>query len=141
MMPPGIKYFLFLTLLCGCIKDRGIVNRNSGYPPEIAKIMLGSCAVQGCHNALSRDAAGGISLSSWDELFSGGNGGAVLIPYRPDLSTLCYYTNAFRSEDPRLIPRMPLNSEPLNREQYLLIKDWIANGAVDINGKVAFSGD
>jgi DNA-binding beta-propeller fold protein YncE len=134
------RHLFILFILYGCTKDRGIVDSNSGYPTEIGKIMVGSCALKGCHNALSKDAAGGISLAGWDELFSGGNGGAVLIPYRPDLSTLCYYTNAFEGKDPSLEPRMPLNAKALTDEQYQTIKNWIANGAPDVNGKIAFSG-
>ena len=67
---------------------------NSGYPTNVGTIIVNKCATSGCHNNLSYVNAANLNLSTWDELFKGsGLTGAVVIPYRPDFSSLCYFTN------------------------------------------------
>lgn len=132
---------LILILLCMSCKHKtqlaGISESN--YPKEVAVIMLSKCATAGCHNNLSYKGAGGINLTTWDNLFEGGNGGAAVIPYRPDFSTLCYYTNTDSSLGVTLSPTMPYNAAPLSKEEYILLKSWITTGAPSRAGEVKFA--
>ena len=63
------------------------------YPPEVAEILVKKCATSGCHNTISKDAASGLDLSSWEAMFQGNRNGAVCVPYRSDQSTLFFYIN------------------------------------------------
>ena len=46
----------------------------------IGRIMIEKCATSGCHNDVSKVAAGGLSLSSWDKLFEGSRAGSSVVP-------------------------------------------------------------
>lgn len=113
--------------------------QGSGYPEEIGKIIIGSCAVTGCHNNQSKDAVAGLSLETWEKMMEGGRGGACVIPYRPDYSTLLYYINTYSDLGLTLKPTMPFRNSPLSRTDVSLIKDWILKGAPNYNGFVKFS--
>jgi DNA-binding beta-propeller fold protein YncE len=127
-----------LIIISSCVKHKG-VSDDGTFPSDVARILLTRCAVAGCHNEISKDAAAGLSLQSWPGLFRGGNNGPAVIPFRPDYSTVCFYTNSFTGSGPTLEPRMPLGQEPLSHEEYLLLRNWIRNGAPDRGGKVAFN--
>ncbi len=135
------KYIVVITLLfaLSCKHEPGYDGRISGYPEAVGKIILSSCAVTGCHNDKSYRAAGGLNMTTWDKLFEGGSIGNPVIPYRPDFSTLCYYTNVDTTLGVTLIPTMPVNNEPLTKEEYLTIRNWVAEGAPNINGEVKFA--
>jgi YVTN family beta-propeller protein len=133
-----IKHILLLSLLCNCTKDKGVLLEQSDYPEPVAEIILNNCAVAGCHNTMSKDAAGGISMATWQSLFLGGRSGPVIIPYRPDFSPLCFYTNAFGDPGPSLLPVMPPAPRALSKEQFINLKNWIRRGAPDATGRVAF---
>lgn len=134
------KILLLSALVGACTKDVGKISYESNYPNEISEIMLSKCSISGCHNEISKSAAAGLSLASWESLFKGGRGGSVVIPFRSDFSTLCYYTNSSPELGPSLTPRMPLGKNPLTTEEYDLIKNWIKNGAPDKKGMIKFSG-
>src|SRR5689334_19989284 len=108
----AVKAFVSLfpfMLLTACTKQVGEVDHSLGnYPQHIGRIMNLSCALSGCHNEVSRAAAGNLALQNWDKLFEGSASGPIVIPYRPDLSTLCFYTNSSAEQGPALEPRMPL---------------------------------
>lgn len=112
---------------------------NGGYPDEVARIFLGKCATAGCHNATSYSAAGGLLLDSWEHLFDGGNTGAVVVPYNIDYSSLLYFINPDSSLGITAEPRMPVNGDPLSKEEYITIRDWIASGAPDKDGNIPFA--
>ncbi len=136
--------FLIITiaLIGGCRPDDAVIDlAGSGYPNKPGRIILSSCAVSGCHNELSKEAAAGLSLSTWDHLFEGGRSGPCVIPYRPDFSTLCYYVNTDKTLGVTLQPSMPLNMPALSKEDYLVLRDWIASGAPNRDGVVKFSDD
>jgi DNA-binding beta-propeller fold protein YncE len=136
-------FFLFslsVTFFRGCTYDKGVPNYND-YPEEIGKLIFTKCATAGCHNDASKDAAGGLSLQSWNKLFEGGRNGAAVIPYRSDYSTLFYYTNTFPDLGVTLKPTMPYNKPPLSRQEVTMLKTWIDAGAPDHNGFVKFSDD
>lgn len=139
-----INFLLALAILCfsNCTKDKASLDySSSSYPHDVANILINKCATGGCHNDISKDAAGGISFSTWDKLFEGTNSGAVVIPYRPDFSTLCYYINTKTANGPALLPTMPLNKDVLSDEEYTIIKNWIKEGAQNTKGSVKFSDD
>lgn len=142
------KYWIVFTCLVvmvciihSCTKDKGKVDlTQQGFPQEVGEIFLKKCATSGCHNDASRDAAGGVSLSSWDKMFEGSRGGAIVIPYRPDLSTLIYYVNSYNDLGTiQLNPKMPLTGPALTHDEVKTLHDWILNGAPNAKGFVKFS--
>lgn len=133
-------WFVAIALLAACKKDLPRVEE-TGFPAKVNTIVSTRCATEGCHNAQSKEAAGGLSMETWDEMMKGGNGGAVVIPYRSDRSLLHFYVNTFPDLGVTLSPTMPYNQEPLARNEVLTLMDWIYSGAPNANGLVAFSGD
>jgi DNA-binding beta-propeller fold protein YncE len=133
-----ISTTLMLFLFTTCSNEKGIPDYNN-YPTDIGKLISTKCATAGCHNDLSKDAAGGLSLESWNKLFEGGKGNVCVIPYRADYSTLCYYTNTFSDMGTISTPSMPYNKPNLTRAEVQLLRNWINAGAPDINGFVKFS--
>jgi DNA-binding beta-propeller fold protein YncE len=113
------------------------------FPPEVSRIISTNCAVSGCHNAASYQVSGGsLLLDSWEHLFDGGAHGAVAIPYSPENSSLLYFINNYTDFGP--VPadvnmKMPLNGTPLSREEYITMRNWIAEGAPDKNGSIPFA--
>lgn len=110
-----------------------------GYPTEVADIMIRKCATSGCHNNTSKAAAGGLSLASWEKLFEGSRGGSSVIPYRPDQSFLLFFVNTDSTRGVTLSPTMPFNDNPLDDDEYNLLVEWIANGALNSDGLVKFA--
>ena len=109
------------------------------FPEDIARILVDRCATSGCHNEASYTGAGGLLLHSWTHLFEGGNNGAVVIPYSPENSSLLYFVNTDAAIDITATPTMPYNETPLSKEEYTLLRDWIAQGAPDKNGNIPFA--
>ncbi len=133
-------YFLTPFLLSSCTyQSLDPVDDISGYPPEVKEILVKKCATAGCHNEISKDAAGGISFEIWNSMFEGGNSGAVTIPYRPDFSVTMFFVNTDSTRGISLLPTMPYNTAPLSSDEYFVLKDWIVKGAPDKNGFVKFS--
>jgi len=142
------KKILILSLLLSwtgmlfysnCTYDQGIVLGGSGYPAAVENIMLRKCATAGCHNTQSKSGAAGIDLSSWDNLFKGGDNGAEVIPYRSDQSYMMYFINTYADLGPQLVPTMPYNNTPLTHDEVAAIKTWIDNGAPNNSGKIMWS--
>ena len=131
-------FLLAIIFITTCTSEKGTPDYN-GYPEEIGKIVFTQCAVSGCHTDKSKEAAGGLSLESWDKLFEGGRNSVSVIPYRSDYSTFCYYINTYPDLGVTLVPTMPYNKEKLSREQVILVKDWINAGARNADGFVKFS--
>ncbi|MFN5224888.1 MAG: YncE family protein [Bacteroidota bacterium] len=109
------------------------------YPPEVAEILVKKCATSGCHNTISKDAASGLDLSSWEAMFQGNRNGAVCVPYRSDQSTLFFYINTDTLQGPVSQPTMPFNASPLTAQEIQTIKNWIDAGAPDCQGRVKFA--
>ncbi len=141
----GTDILRFLALafiavaLTACSHDDEEQFEDGGYPPEVAEIMVKSCATAGCHNTASKDAASGLDLSTWNKMFDGNSNGAVTIPYWPGQSTLLYFINTDTSLGIVQSPNMPFNNTPLTKDEIILIRDWINAGAPDKNGFVKFS--
>ncbi len=130
---------VIVIILCnGCTHDKGIPDYNN-YPDDIGKIFFTRCATAGCHTDDSKGAAAGLSLESWDRLFEGGTGGSSVIPFRYEYSTLFSSINTFSNLGITGLPAMPFNQEHLTREEVVLMKNWINNGAPDRNGIVKFA--
>lgn len=134
-----INAFLLFGILfwTACQKDIPLTT-NTRYPEQINTLINTRCTNEGCHNSKSAGAAGGLNLETWSALFEGGNGGAVVIPYRSDRSWLHYYTNTYEELGISLSPTMPIGDKPLTRDEVLLIKNWIDLGAPDYQGNIAF---
>lgn len=131
-----IVSFLFDT----CKVDNTLLKKNGGnYPEAIDKIILNKCAVPGCHNDVSKDAASGLSLVSWSKLFEGTRNGAAVIPYSHKQSTMFLFCNTYDELGVSIKPTMPVNAEVLSKEEVIAIRNWIDVGAPDENGIVAFS--
>jgi DNA-binding beta-propeller fold protein YncE len=137
------KIFLFVVLcyFCACTKDKYAVTQPeaSCYPDNIAKIINNKCAVSGCHNTQSAGNSNGLDYSSWETMFKGGKNGSSVIPYAPDLSYMLYFCNTDTNLGIVLKPTMPYLQEPLSRDEYLTLKDWINKGAPNCDGYVNFS--
>ena len=132
--------FLFLSiiiiLISSCKKDISTTELQ-GYPDGVGEIMVKKCATSGCHNEASKSAVGGLSLETWDKLFEGAKSGSVVIPFRAENSSLCYFINTFSDLGISLSPTMPVNGAVLSRDEVKLIQSWINSGAPSVNGKIA----
>lgn len=137
--------FFFLTILVfsSCKKDKSEdpVTVESDFPPDVDAIITKKCATSGCHNTQGKSTAGGLDLSDMEHMLQGTGAGAVVIPFRPDQSTMLFFTNTDSTLGPVLKPTMPFDLPPLSTQEYLTLKNWIENGAPDENGTIPFSGN
>ncbi|WP_083233335.1 c-type cytochrome domain-containing protein [Planctopirus hydrillae] len=83
---------------------------------HIAPLLVKHCYA--CHN--SRVAGGSLNLENWASLQRGGESGAVLIPSRPEESSL--YTDCREG-------LMPKDQPSLSDHQLALLRHWIEQGA------------
>jgi DNA-binding beta-propeller fold protein YncE len=136
----SIFFLCLISVMSSCLEDKFDPDV-SNFPPEVSKILITKCAVSGCHNtdAIGLGIASGLDLSSWDKMFNGSVNGASVIPYSTYYSTLLYFTNTDSLEGIVAVPTMPLNDTPLSKAEYYTLRDWIAKGAPDKNGKIKFS--
>lgn len=109
------------------------------YPDKIGTIILTKCAVSGCHNQQSKDAAAGLDLTTWSSMMEGDRNGAVCIPYSADYSTMFLFTNTYSDLGTMVEPTMPNNADPLSRDQVRMLRDWINAGAPNADGFVKWS--
>lgn len=136
--------FALTAIMHSCKKDKAdpvVQSIETGYPTNIEAIISKKCAVSGCHTNQSKDGAAGLSLETWDKMFEGARGGASVIPYRSDFSTLFYYVNTDSTIGLTLLPTMPVNANPLAANEVNTIKSWIDQGAPNKDGFVKFSDD
>jgi DNA-binding beta-propeller fold protein YncE len=123
------------------------LSSGSGYPDEVASIIVNRCATSGCHNSASYTNAAGLRLDTWEKLFDGSSHGAVIIPYDTGNSSLLYYINTDPSLGNVAVPRMPyvtgdpMHDAPLTRQEYMTIKNWVLAGAPDRNGNIPFASN
>lgn len=137
---------LLLVTACKPKKNNGATPDYGAFPDEVGKIMLNKCATAGCHNAASYKNCAGLLLDSWAHLFDGGGTGAVVVPYSPDYSPLLYFVNKDPARGVVALPTMPYDpsggtSGHLSTDEYNTLKNWIAAGAPDKDGNIAFSSD
>jgi YVTN family beta-propeller protein len=135
----SIIIVLFAALfLSDCKKDKALANYG-GYPNEVGKIMVLKCATEGCHNSASYLASASLDLSTWDALFRGSSTGSSVIPFRSDFSSLCYFINTYPELGYINYPTMPYNRSVLSKDEVQTIKNWINDGAPDLNGNVKWA--
>jgi len=132
LFPLFILYF-FST----CTKDKYL--ELPCYPEDVSKIMVNKCATAGCHNTKSAGNSNGLDYTSWKTMFKGGKNGSSVIPYSTDFSYMLYFCNTDTNLGIALEPTMPFQREPLTTEEYLTLKNWIAEGAPNCEGYVNFS--
>ncbi|MCB0847670.1 MAG: hypothetical protein KDE26_30670, partial [Bacteroidetes bacterium] len=102
----------------------------SGYPDDVATILLTNCAIPTCHEGAAAEQ--NLDLSTWNGLFSGSEHGAVVIPFSAEWSPLFLHINTFTELGPKSTPTMPTdNAEPLSMLDVSAMKDWIQNGALN----------
>ena len=141
MKKKSLLYILITVVIISCKYEKvepdyvGLSN----FPPEVGKILVTKCATPSCHSSESRDVAGGLDFSSWENLFDGGRNGSSVIPFADVYSYLLYSINTDSARGPMLTPTMPYQEAPLSEVEYNLLTDWIRNGARDKNGVVKFS--
>ena len=128
-----------------------------GYHEHIERIFSSTCAVSGCHasaghpdNSASPSAARtrrtsdeggalGLSLDTWENIFAGGDYGAVVVAYKPSKSHLIYHVNTDTNLAPVSTPHMPLPGFQLPAAQIQTLWNWIAGGCQDDHGAVPFT--
>ncbi len=122
------------------------IESDGNFPQEVARILVNKCAISGCHNAASYANANNLLLDSWDHLFDGGRSGAEVVPYSPQYSPLLYFVNTDSSLGTVAVPSMPVSTtaypqSPLTKAEYETLEAWIAKGAPDKNGNIAFASN
>lgn len=130
--------FVILLLAVSCTKTSAPLVYGD-YPTEVGRIITQRCAVSGCHNSQSAQAAAGLNLETWQSLFKGGNSGSSVIPYSSKFSPLCYFINTYSDLGLQNQPVMPLNGTALSKEEVKHIMNWIDAGAADQNGNVMWA--
>jgi len=68
-------------LFSTCTSEKATPDYNK-YPDDIGKLVFTKCAVSGCHNDASKDAAGCLSMEGWHIFIEGLTAGACLIILR-----------------------------------------------------------
>lgn len=146
-----MRFRISLTLLCVCTmagifaacKHKPTVAPDGGYPPEVANLIITRCAISGCHNQSSYTACDNLLLDTWDHMFQGDNSGAVVVPYRPEYSTLLYFVNTDSSLGPVFQPLMPYQAKApiLSHAEYQVLADWISKGAPNKDGAIPFASE
>jgi YVTN family beta-propeller protein len=135
-----------LLLFVSCRKDKAKnpdnptpVPTETMYPADISQIMTQKCATSGCHDGKANPAS--LALNTWENAMKGASYGSVIIPYRPNLSYAFLHTNTYLGLGNSITPIMPPASfsPPLDSISVAKIKNWIANGAPDKNGKILFA--
>jgi len=76
-----------------------------------------------CHSHEAQPVKGGLMLDSLAGLLSGGDGGAVVVPGKPEDSRLIH---AVRYTDPEL--QMPPKNRPLSAAQVAALTEWVELG-------------
>lgn len=94
------------------------------YEQHVLPIFKEKCC--GCHNAGKR--AGGLDLTSYQQMQAGGNSGEVLAAGDPDASYL-WQLASHESE-----PVMPPNADRIPDGMLDVIKKWIAGGLIERDG-------
>lgn len=90
------------------------------FQKQIAPILKDKCEV--CHR--SRSPLGGLSVSSYADFVKGGRNGGLILPGKPESSTLMDYLTGRRA-------LMPKGGPPLPGSDIALFRTWITEGARD----------
>ncbi|MEO6832436.1 MAG: cytochrome D1 domain-containing protein [Chitinophagaceae bacterium] len=129
---------------------REVTLDDGGYPPEINKIVMLHCTSGptggGCHNEVGAQNAAGFNMDTWAHAFEGSNHGSVIIPYDTINTPLLYYISPDSALGPMALPGMPYtgtntSQTPLTADEYKTIRHWVAQGAPDKDGNIAFGSN
>ena len=131
--------------------DYSLVTRIS-FSEHIQPVFQSGCAVHGCHVGGSPDKFGQrlslekaahdekFSLRAWADIFTGGDHGAIVVPFNARKSQLVFHTNIDSSLAPISTPHMPpFAGANIPADQLQLIMRWIDEGAQDDDGNIALS--
>lgn len=137
----------FAALICcvifisTCTNEVGTLDlTTTGYPQDVAEIIVTKCATPGCHTNKSKEAAAGLSLETWEDLFKGDRNGAACIPFDHTYSTIFLYTNTYEDLGPTgNTPIMPYKQPALTRQEMETLTNWIKDGAPNADGKIKFA--
>jgi YVTN family beta-propeller protein len=101
------------------------------YVQHVQPILNKSCAVAGCHDAVTRRA--GLELTGWDALIKGSRFGEAVIPHTPakSLLTMLFDGTALRK------PHPPMEHD-LTSAEIQFLKRWITEGAKNDSGHVPY---
>ncbi|HEV8538048.1 MAG TPA: YncE family protein [Bacteroidota bacterium] len=104
------------------------------YSSHIQPILERSCALSGCHDAVSK--AAGLSLASWNQLIKGSTHGEVVVPFTParSLLTLLFAGTPLRKQHPAI------SLEAFTMYEVRFLERWIAEGARNDSGIVPYRG-
>ena len=102
-------------------------NEKLTYDDHIRPLLENKCF--SCHNPDKKK--GGLELTSYSGLMSGGSGGAVVDAGNPQGSRL--WTCSAKKEE----PFMPPEGAPLDAKDLTLLSKWIAGGVLQAKGSVA----
>jgi DNA-binding beta-propeller fold protein YncE len=129
-----------IVLLVNCKKDTLSTKvKASNFPKEIGTLLISKCATPGCHTAASKLGAAGLGLETWEDLMNGGNGGAAVVPYQSEFSSLFLFCNTYQKLGQTSLPTMPVNAPPLTPTQMIQLRTWINQGAPDANGTIKWN--
>lgn len=90
------------------------------YYRQIRPLLQRHCS--GCHQPAK--SGGNLLLTGHAEFLKGGENGPGFVPGKPEESLIVTYISGEK-------PEMPLNAEPLTKEQVALFEKWITQGGVD----------
>ena len=124
MLKNWIYFTSIVFIFLSCRKDIGLVNIGN-YPNDIGKLITANCATSGCHNDKSYKAAANLNLTTWNDLFTGSNGGSAVIPFSSKFSFLCNFINTYPDLGLTSQPTMPINKPPLSKDEVKKIMDWV----------------
>ena len=89
------------------------------FTKSVAPILQSQCLR--CHRGA--EPKGGLNLSRLQHLLKGGESGPAVVPGKPDESLLM---EMISGEE----PSMPEGGDPLTKQQIVVLRKWIADGAV-----------
>ena len=118
-----------LVLAAGLLSTAALAQDNEKltYDDHIRPLLENKCF--SCHNPDKKK--GGLELTSYSGLMSGGSGGAVVDAGNPQGSRL--WTCSAKKEE----PFMPPEGAPLDAKDLALLSKWIAGGVLQAKGSVA----
>src|SRR5579863_6530818 len=91
-----------------------------GYSSDVAPILKKNCII--CHSHAARKS--GLVMDSYEALMKGGTHGPSIVPHDANASRLVAMLEG------GVMPRMPLDDDPLPASDIALIRDWINAGAI-----------
>jgi YVTN family beta-propeller protein len=126
--------------------DPDAATTTADFPSPVGKIIVGKCAISGCHNAASYQNCAGLLLDTWAHMLNGSSNGAAIVAYSPDYSPMLYFVNTDPARGPVSAPTMPESTTampqlPLTADEYTTLKNWIAVGAPDKDGNIPFAAN